>query len=110
MIKRYENANDFLNETQDFLEQNEATNNIILGTCLKLRNLKIQSENQPYFASIKENGNIKLVAMITPPFAITLYSNKSITENEIVILIKDLVDKNLDVPGVMAPPALANQL
>lgn len=108
-IETYDNPNDFLNETQNFLEQNEAANNILLGTCLRLRNEKSKSENQPYFASLKENENIILVAMITPPFSLTLYSNRSIAENELSSLIQDLVDKNINVPGVMAPPELASQ-
>lgn len=107
-IKRYENVNEFLNGTCDFLEQNEAANNVILGTCLRLRNEKIENQNQPYFASIEENGNVTLVAMSTPPFSIILYSNKSISEIEINLLIQDLVNKDLDVPGVMAPTELAN--
>lgn len=107
LVKSYKNANDFLNEAQDFLEQNEAANNVILGNCLRLRNKKIESSIQPYFASIEENGNITLVAMITPPFPITLYSLKLITKDEISFLVHDLIDKNIDVPGVMAPLELA---
>ena len=45
IIKTYRNANDFLNEVQDFLEQNEVSNNVILGNCLRLRNKKSESEN-----------------------------------------------------------------
>jgi predicted GNAT family acetyltransferase len=107
IIKTYKNANDFLNETQNFLEQNEAANNVILGNCLRLRNEKIKNQYPPYFASVQMNDKITLAAMFTPPFPITLYSDKSITENQIKLLIQDLIGKNLDVPGVMAPLELA---
>ncbi len=107
IIKTYKNANDFLNETQNFLEQNEVANNVILGNCLKLRNEKIKNQYPAYFASLQMNDKITLAAMFTPPFPITLYSDKSITENQIELLIQDLIDKNLDVPGVMAPLELA---
>ena len=107
LIKRYDNANDFLIETQKFLEKSESTNNIILGTSLRLRNKKTDSINNPYFVSIKENENIILVAMITPPFPIVIYGNRLTLENEIDLLIKDLLNNNIDVNGVIAPIEIA---
>jgi predicted GNAT family acetyltransferase len=106
-VKGYKNANDFLNETRDFLEQNEAANNVILGTCLRLSNQTSENHNHSYFASIEENGKLTLVAMMTPPFSIILYSDKIVTEYGVSLLIQDLVDKDFDVPGVMASPELA---
>lgn len=108
IIEKYMDANDFLNETQEFLEQDEVSNNVILGTCLRLRKEKNKSLNESYFAAIKEDENILLVAMITPPFPIAIYSDNINCDDELSLLIEDLLNNNIEVNGVIAPIELAN--
>lgn len=104
---RYYNAVDFLKEVQCYLEINEAANNIILGSCLRLADSKNDAEKQPYFATVKDETGLLLTAMLTPPFSITIYSHKSDCTKELELIVNDLIEEKWEVSGVIAPVKLS---
>jgi predicted GNAT family acetyltransferase len=104
---RYDNAVDFLKEAQCYLEINEAANNIILGSCLRLANNKNDAEKQPCFATIKDERGLLLAAMLTPPFPITIYSHNLECSKELELIVNDLIEEKWEVSGVIAPVKLS---
>lgn len=99
----YDNAVEFLKEAQCYLQTKESVNNIILGSCLRLADSKNDAEKQPYFAAVKDETGLLLVAMLTPPFSITIYSHKSDCTKELELIVNDLIEEKWEVSGVIAP-------
>ncbi|MCL2376217.1 MAG: GNAT family N-acetyltransferase [Defluviitaleaceae bacterium] len=108
----YDNAKAFHSNVYEVLLQSEAQNMLILG------NLIIGYEGVDTFgwrdpanwvmATISNDGNIRLVALMTPPFGITLYSaDNAVDETAIKYLIDGLIAAEIPVPAVVTEKTLA---
>lgn len=95
IITTYSNAADFLLKTQPFLEKNEATNNLMLGICLRLKNFPDQIKTAPYLATVVDEHGLVVATVMTPPQKLVVYSDKMKYGNAMELLARDL-NQSLD--------------
>ena len=99
-VKFYEDVNEFYNLVSDFLLKNEAENNLLFSILNTLKiNPKRYGEEKPVLTIVKENDKIKLVSLRTPPYNQLLSYTDDI--NSIDFLAKKLLQKNIELPGVL---------
>ena len=106
-LTSYQTASDFLLQTQDCLQVNEAANNLILGILFRLRERPDQFEKEPYLVTVTDAAGVALAAMMTPPFNLVLYSDRPDTRLQCELLTQDLLAGGWSPPGVMAPSVLS---
>ena len=104
----YNNVKTFYGDVFDVLMGDEAKNMIILG------NLIIGYEGKDTFgwrdpanwvmATVSDGGEVRLVALMTPPYNITMYATD---EAAVKCLADGLVSRKIPVPGVVAEKSLA---
>jgi len=111
-FKLYDNIKTFHKDIFEVLMGNEAQNLLILG------NLITGFEGKETFgwrdtanwimATVADGCQISLVALMTPPFGITLYAiNNKINHDAVKILVEGLIANNIPVPGVVTEKSLA---
>jgi uncharacterized protein len=98
-LKRYYDADDFLNDNHQFLFANESANNLIIGIANKLSSRKVQGD--ALMCSVKEHNNILLVAVMTPPRDLIVASSE-MNEQAISLFINDLIANKTELPGILA--------
>ncbi len=104
-LKRYSDADDFLDDNHQFLFANEAANNLIIGIANKLRMHKEQMN--VLMCSVKDNNNILLASVMTPPRDLIVASSE-MNEQAISLLINDLIANKTELPGILAENAVAD--
>lgn len=107
-LTAYQSAGAFLRETQGVLEEREAENNLMLGLCLKMARSSEESEPAPYFATVKQNDDLLVAAIMTPPHKLIVYSDVDARVEAFKLLAADLLAKGLPVPGVIGKSAVAS--
>jgi len=106
----YTDIKEFYNATYDLLMCHEAQNliplgNIIIGKEGKDKSEWRDSENW-LMATVSDDNDIQLVALMTPPHNITLYvKDNKIVEKTVASLISGIVD--VSIPGVTARKDMA---
>jgi len=107
----YGTASQFLTATGEFLEQNEAVNNLLLG----LSNILVQKEQRGeataghFLYSVEtDEGAMVLVVLITDKNLIVYGDGAEHTEAAIQTAIADIRRLGLTVPGVIGPTPLAH--
>ncbi|MHA1976647.1 MAG: GNAT family N-acetyltransferase [Candidatus Hodarchaeales archaeon] len=84
-----------------FLINHESENNLLIGILNTLkRDFHSYSKGEnPYFISVEEENDLKLVSIRTPPFNQLI----SYTDNldTLDILVEVLIEKQMDIPGVL---------
>lgn len=106
-VSIYPNADRFLARTQAALEKNEAANNLMLGLSLRMSRFLPLIEHPPYFATVTDNDNLLLAAMMTPPRSLVLYTELSNWSEALELLIQELVAHQWPIPGVTGQPRLS---
>lgn len=106
-ITNFNEAAAFLNTTGDFLRMNEPANSLMLGICLRLRAHPDRIEQPPYLASIESEGSVVLTAIMTPPHKLVVNGLLESGESEINMLVDNLLENSIEVPGVLGPVKLA---
>ena len=104
-IKKYSDANYFLNDNHQFLFANESANNLIIGIANKLGARKEQSD--ALMCSVREDNNILLAAVMTPPRDLIVASSET-NERAISLLINDFIINKTDLPGILAEYTFAD--
>ena len=90
---------EFIKSTGDMLNENEASNSLMLGVCENLLKTK-PTEDSFFLFRILDNGHIKSAAIHTPPYPLILtYSN----ETQLNHLANFIFDKGFDISGVVGP-------
>ena len=103
----YANAHDFLQMTQAFLETDEAANNLLLGVCFHLARAPERIKTTPYFATVSENNELLLAAVMTPPHNLVIYGQKDTPRPAIRALAERLLTDQTMPPGVVGPVEIA---
>lgn len=99
-------------DTYNILVKNEVLNAILLGNlvigCKEIETSGWKNTINWFMATISDNQEIKLIALMTPPHNLTLYE---VQENDecISFLIDNLIVNNITIPGVMAEKVLAEK-
>ncbi len=99
----YDNASDFLAQTQAHLAADEASNNLILGVCLRLKQFPERIEQQPYLATVTQGSHIILIAVMTPPYNLIVYATQPDIEVAADLLCQNLIATQWPFPGVVGP-------
>ncbi len=106
-IIRYDDASAFQSRTETYLEQDEATNSLILGVTRRLVSRSFRPERAPFMATVEDRESIRLVVLQTPPKRLILYGEGSHLENAIAELVDSFIEDNYDLPGVIGPASIA---
>lgn len=109
-FKIYTNVNEFYKDTYDILMGHEAQNLIPLGNIIMGHAEEDKTDwRDPagwFIATVADASGIRLTAIMTPPYNLTLYAtDNKIDATAINCLIDGLAD--LRIPGVMTEKALA---
>ena len=105
----YQNAGDFLAKTQTSLETNEAANNLLLGTCIRLQNHPNRNQSPPYLVTVEDERGLVLAGVMTPPQKLVIYSDLTDLAQAPDLIIRDLQKQGLSAPGVLGPSTAARQ-
>ncbi|WP_221564870.1 GNAT family N-acetyltransferase [Alkalihalobacillus sp. TS-13] len=112
-FRQYQEASEFANSAETFLQKDEALNNLplgILNRCLHNEKQGIITKSAPFFATITDDDNkLVLVLIMTPPFNLGVFGDSShIQSNEAIEhAIASLKKMPLKVPGVIGTKHLA---
>lgn len=107
IVTIYPNANKFLAKTQAVLEKNEAANNLILGLSLRVSRFLPVVQHPPYFATVTDNDDLLLAAMMTPPRSLVLSTELADWREPLERLIQEVAAHNWPIPGVTGSPLLS---
>lgn len=99
----YDDAANFLTETQEELEAREALNSLVLGICLRLAQHPERIETPPTLKAVRDEERLVLAAVMTPPFNIVLSGQRGDIGTGARALVEDLVAEETALPGVLAP-------
>ncbi|MCM3720080.1 GNAT family N-acetyltransferase [Fictibacillus phosphorivorans] len=105
-VIRYETISAFYDEVKTFLLEQEDRAQIMLGHCLRNKD-RVWEKEQPFLATVKKEGKIKLAAMLIPPHAISLLEKEESDGVEAAPYLVDyLIKENYAVQKVYAPKAV----
>ncbi|GIK41184.1 MAG: acetyltransferase [Chloroflexota bacterium] len=107
IVTIYPNANKFLAKTQAVLEKNEAANNLILGLSLRVSRFLPVVQHPPYFATVTDNDDLLLAAMMTPPRSLVLSTELADWREPLELLIQEVAAHDWPIPGVTGSPLLS---
>jgi hypothetical protein len=101
----YNDVKSFYKDTYDLFMRHEAQNLIPLGNIIIGYDGKDKTDwRDPtgwFMATIVDNGGIRLSAIMTPPFNLTLYATDNIIHSDAVsCLIHGLEENDINVPGI----------
>ena len=106
-LTTYSDAAAFLARAQDWLEAHEAANGLMLGLTLRLRQFPERIRVTPYYATVEDERGLVLAAVMTPPYRMILYGERSNAAAAIEPILNDLEDNQWPLPGVLGPRAIA---
>jgi predicted GNAT family acetyltransferase len=105
---RYYNVNAFLDKALDYIEKDEATNNLMLGVCFRLQEGGSYSELEPFFSTIENENGIVLAAVMTPPNPLILYG-ENYDDNALEILAEKLMKANINLSRVIGEKTISRR-
>ena len=105
-VSTYADAHQFLEKTQDYLERAEVVNGLMLGICLRLQQELPQTT--PYLATVEDDRGLALVAVMTPPHKLILYSHQDAPAGAVQALIAQLRQSPQTIPAVLGPAQAAD--
>lgn len=108
ILNNHLDINSFLEVTLKYLEQNESLNNLMLGICNRIKTNPDYYEDV-YMATVRENDELVLAAIMTVPQKLVVYSNMDKCDEAIELLVKDLLKRNIYIPGVVGPKELSRR-
>jgi predicted GNAT family acetyltransferase len=103
----YQNADEFLQTTQEFLEENEAANSLILSICFQLKRFPDRIKTPPYFITVSDGDELILAAVRTPPHNLVISGQGQAPEQALEILTQNLRSDHGAIPGVLGPSQTA---
>ncbi len=104
----YQNANEFLQKTQTFLEENEAANSLMLGISFRLKQFPDRIKTTPYLITVVDGNELILAAVMTPPHNLVIYGHKHKNASAFEVLAQKLRADQVFPPGVLGPSSVAN--
>lgn len=97
----FHDPKDFLEICRPVFEANEALYNLMLGISIRLVKNPLHYGSQPLLAAISDNDEIKLVALMTPPFKLQIAVLNDDLSESIKFLVSKLQENGWHVPGVI---------
>jgi predicted GNAT family acetyltransferase len=109
-VRTYTDAKRFLKDTQGSLESNEAANSLMLGICGHLIRRPERIRFAPCLKVVEDQAGLVLVALMTPPHKLLVYGHQGDLVGGERALVEDLLAEGWQVPGVLGPSAVAQQV
>lgn len=106
-VRTYDSAAGFLLAAQEWLEQNEVANGLVLGICGRLRQGPSGAPGAAYLATVEDEAGPLVAAIMTPPYRAILTGGERSCPEALAAIARDLRAKGWHVPGVLAPAAIA---
>lgn len=113
IYKRYFDAKEFYKATFSIMLKHEAQNSIPLGNII-IGNSGVEKNGWRdtkywYMSTVSNNvGDIVLIAIMTPPFNITMYENDNLPNDEALnYLCDNIIKEKINVPGILSENNLA---
>lgn len=98
-VSTYADAGQFLGKIQRYLEQEEVANGLMLGICFNLK--QTAPQRTPYLGAVADERGLALVAVMTPPHKLVLYSHLDDPSEAVRALIEQMQDAHWTVPCVL---------
>ena len=108
-LTTYTDVAAFLQVAQPGLEAEEALNSLLLGVCLRMRDLPEYVDAPPYLATVQDADELVAAAMITPPHNLVLGGKHPADPDAQTLIAADLLERGWQPPGVLAPVIAAQQ-
>jgi uncharacterized protein len=109
-VQSYPQAAEFLTAAQPFLEQDEITNNLILGTSLRLKERKRRSRRHvPFLATAVADGDVVAAAVMLPPHRLLL-AYPMAAPTALRLLAELLWQTKTTISGILSPTPLAEEM
>jgi predicted GNAT family acetyltransferase len=105
----FPDAHHFLDRTQSTLEQQEATNSLMLGIAMRLDRYPERIEKPPLLKAVEVKGQLALAAIMTPPYKLILTPFQAEIQAPLHALIQEVLDEGWSWPGIHGPSAAARQ-
>ncbi|MCM1991877.1 GNAT family N-acetyltransferase [Oceanirhabdus seepicola] len=93
--KRYKKVEEFLGECKGFLMEKEVENNLFLGICNDII-IGAREYEEVYCGSVKKEGEIKLIALMTVPHNLLIDSRD---DESLEYFLDKMYKENLTIPG-----------
>lgn len=107
-VKFYEEINDFFELVLEFLVNREAENNLLFAILNAIMvNPSRYGEDKPILITVNAFDEIKLTALRTPPHNLVLSFTDAL--DSITVLTKELLKRNMELPGVVGFKAGAEE-
>ena len=98
----------FLDQTLAYLENDEAINNLMLGIALRLQKDPAYC-SAVEFVTLSDERGLVLAGLMTVPEKLVLYSPAGVCSEAITQLATSLLEKNIQIPGVVGPKKLSEK-
>lgn len=107
----YDRAGIFLEKVRPILEQEEATNNLMLGLLTAYCENPVVYDAVPYMAVVEDGAATLLIAFKTPHAKVILYTGPDTNPPDecFELVAADLAKRPLEMPGVLGPTALVER-
>lgn len=102
LLTFFSHANNFLAVVEPSLAQEETRHRLMLGIAIALKkNPAAYGDKLPLLcAHLDTKGKPVFIAVMTPPFPILVWFEKSLEDEILHLLAKEILDAGWDVPGV----------
>lgn len=105
-LRRHMEITSFLGIAQEYLERNEALNNLMLGLAARIKK-DPGYYDEVYLTTVTHDDEVVLVALMTIPYKLLVYSECDDCGAAVNLLIHDLLKAEHKIPGVLGPKELA---
>jgi hypothetical protein len=104
----YDDSARFLERAAPVLGRNEAFTGLIYGIADRVGRIADLDPDEPFMASVEEGGQVRLIAVMTPPHRVILHSSRDMPERDVLCaLANHLRSASRPIPGVLGPRPLA---
>lgn len=103
MLTIHENATSFLAIAQVDLERHEVANGLMLGIALGLQRNPARIAAQPFLATVLDERGLAAAAVMTPPYHLVVYSNRTDPSPAFDLIAQALVKQGWRPDGVNGP-------
>ncbi len=108
IYSEYKDITNFLEDTEEHFVKHEAVANLMYGVALRLKDNLFEYGSKPFMATVKDEGIIKLIALMTPPYKLQIINTQKDCDVETIKLLADKVsDEKWSIPAVIGELNLA---
>ncbi len=107
-LTQHDAPEDLLRIIEPLLLANESENNLFLGLLIQYTHHPEQQEDDHFWFSIEDTGEILLAGWRTPPFPFGIWAPETGYEPALQCFVEFLKEKNKEVPGVVARKNVAD--